>query len=78
MVSWDEILTLPVQNPLMLEFSAVDIVCSRVEGWRETMGRLAIIPYTRDINFLRGKSNNKDCPIQFHVKETRRLCPEMN
>ena len=31
MVSWDEIVTLLVQNPLMLEFSATDIVWSRVE-----------------------------------------------
>ena len=31
MVSWDEILTLLVQNPLMLEFSVVDILWSTVE-----------------------------------------------
>lgn len=72
MARWDEILTLPVQSPPTLEFSAADIVWSRVEGWRETMDRLALIPFTRVNDFLRGESNNKDCPTKFHVEARRR------
>ncbi|XP_020243005.1 uncharacterized protein LOC109821233 [Asparagus officinalis] len=72
MARWDEILTLPVQNPPTSEFSAADIVWSRVEGWRETMDRLALIPFSRVNDFVRGESNNKDCPTRFHVEARRR------
>ncbi|KAJ6790841.1 Uncharacterized protein M6B38_248215 [Iris pallida] len=77
MARWDEILTLPVQNPPTPEFSAADITWSRVEGWRETMDRLALIPFTRVGDFVRGESNNKDCPTRFHVEARRRRPPEM-
>ncbi|KAG0478763.1 hypothetical protein HPP92_013482 [Vanilla planifolia] len=36
MARWDEILTLPVQSPPTLEFSAVDIVWSRWKLWNPT------------------------------------------
>ncbi|CAL9193841.1 unnamed protein product [Musa hybrid cultivar] len=77
MARWDEILTLPVQNPPTLEFSAADIVWSRVEGWREKMDRLALIPFSRVNDFVRGESNNKECPTRFHVEARRRRPPEM-
>lgn len=77
MARWDEILTLPVQNPQTLEFSAADIVWSRVEGWRDKMDRLALIPFSRVNDFVRGESNNKDCPTRFHVEARRRRPPEM-
>ncbi|XP_010921093.1 uncharacterized protein [Elaeis guineensis] len=77
MARWDEILTLPVQNPPTLEFSAADIVWSRVEGWREQMDRLALIPFSRVNDFVRGESNNKECPTRFHVEARRRRPPEM-
>ncbi|KAG0478816.1 hypothetical protein HPP92_013535 [Vanilla planifolia] len=78
MARWDEILTLPVQSPPTLEFSAVDIVWSRVEGWRETMDRLALIPFSRVNDFVRGESNNKGCPTKFHVEARRRRSPEIS
>ncbi|KAG6519632.1 hypothetical protein ZIOFF_023129 [Zingiber officinale] len=77
MARWDEILTLPVQNPQTLEFSAADIVWSRVEGWRDKMDRLALIPFSRVNDFVRGESNNKECPTRFHVEARRRRPPQM-
>ncbi|CAD6226395.1 unnamed protein product [Miscanthus lutarioriparius] len=78
MTRWDEILTLPVQNPPSLEFSAADISWSMVEGWKDSMDRLALIPYSRVNDFVRGESNNKDCPTRFHVEARRRRPPTMN
>ncbi|CAO2167533.1 unnamed protein product [Urochloa humidicola] len=78
MTRWDEILTLPVQNPPALEFSAADIIWSMVEGWKDSMDRLALIPYSRVNDFVRGESNNKDCPTRFHVEARRRRPPTMN
>ncbi|KAG8081135.1 hypothetical protein GUJ93_ZPchr0007g6371 [Zizania palustris] len=78
MARWDEILTLPVQNPPTLEFSAADIMWSRVEGWRDSMDRLALIPFSRVNDFVRGESNNKECPTRFHVEARRRRPPTMS
>ncbi|KAF8677907.1 hypothetical protein HU200_046392 [Digitaria exilis] len=78
MTRWDEILTLPVQSPPTLEFSAADIMWSMVEGWRDSMDRLALIPYSRVNDFVRGESNNRDCPTRFHVEARRRRSPSMN
>ncbi|KAL6844363.1 hypothetical protein ACP4OV_026036 [Aristida adscensionis] len=78
MTRWDEILTLPVQNPPTLEFSAADIMWSMIEGWKDSMDRLALIPFSRVNDFVRGESNNKDCPTRFHVEARRRRPPTMN
>ncbi|XP_024928442.3 uncharacterized protein LOC107417124 [Ziziphus jujuba] len=77
MARWDEILSLPVQNPPTLEFSALDLVWSKVEGWRDNMDRLALIPFARVDDFVRGESANKDCPTRFHVEARRRRSPTM-
>lgn len=77
MTRWDEILTLPVQNPTILEFSAADITWSMVEGWKDSMDRLALIPFSRVGDFVRGESNNKECPTRFHVEARRRRSPTM-
>uniref|UniRef100_A0A0D9WWX6 Uncharacterized protein n=1 Tax=Leersia perrieri TaxID=77586 RepID=A0A0D9WWX6_9ORYZ len=78
MARWDEILTLPVQNPPTPEFSAADIMWSMVEGWKDSMDRLALIPFSRVNDFVRGESNNKECPTRFHVEARRRRPPTMN
>uniref|UniRef100_A0ACD5XJC1 Uncharacterized protein n=1 Tax=Avena sativa TaxID=4498 RepID=A0ACD5XJC1_AVESA len=78
MARWDEILTLPVQNPTTLEFSAADITWSMVVGWKDSMDRLALIPFSRVNDFVRGESNNKECPTRFHVEARRRRPPTMN
>ncbi|XP_078427939.1 zinc ion binding protein [Wolffia australiana] len=77
MARWDAILTLPVQNPPIPEFSSADIVWSRVEGWKEMMDRVALIPFTRINDFVRGESNRKECPTKFHVEARRRRPPDM-
>ncbi|KAK9274307.1 hypothetical protein L1049_019121 [Liquidambar formosana] len=77
MARWDEILSLPVQNPPTLEFSAGDIVWSKVEGWRDNIDRVSLIPFARVDDFVRGESSNKDCPTRFHVEARRRRPPEM-
>lgn len=76
MARWDEILTLPVQNPPTLEFSASDLVWSKIEGYRDNMDRLALVPFARVDDFVRGESNNKDCPTRFHVEARRRRSPK--
>lgn len=76
MARWDEILSLPVQNPPTPELSAADITWSKVEGWKETMDRLALIPYSRINDFVRGESNNKECPTRFHVEARRKRSTE--
>lgn len=72
MARWDEILSLPVQNPPSLEFSSDDLVWSKVEGWRDKLDRVALIPFARVDDFVRGESSNKDCPTRFHVEARRR------
>lgn len=72
MARWDEILTLPVQNPPTLEFSAADLTWSRVEGWCDNIDRLALIPFARVDDFLRGESSNEECPTRFHRLASRR------
>ncbi|KAL2254689.1 UNVERIFIED_CONTAM: hypothetical protein Sindi_0263600 [Sesamum indicum] len=76
MARWDEILSLPVQNPPTLEFSSTDLVWSKVEGWRDNIDRLALIPFARVDDFVRGESNNKECPTRFHVEARRRRTPK--
>ncbi|KAB1225218.1 hypothetical protein CJ030_MR1G025749 [Morella rubra] len=77
MARWDEILSLPVQNPPTLEFSSADLVWSKVEGWRDKTNRVVLIPFARVDDFVRGESANKECPTRFHVEARRRRPPEM-
>jgi hypothetical protein len=77
MARWDEILSLPVQNPPTLEFSSADLVWSKVEGWRDKTNRVVLIPFARVDDFVQGESANKDCPTRFHVEARRRRPPEM-
>ena len=71
MTRWDEILSLPVQNPSTLEFAACDLVWSKIKGHHNNLDRLALIPFPRVNDFVRGESNNKDCPTEFHVRANR-------
>ncbi|XP_068650431.1 uncharacterized protein [Aristolochia californica] len=76
MARWDEILTLPVQSPPTLEFSAGDLVWSKVDGWRDSVDRVSLIPFTRVDDFVRGEQSNKECPTRFHVEARRRRSTE--
>ncbi|KAF7825997.1 uncharacterized protein G2W53_017161 [Senna tora] len=77
MARWDAILSLPVQNPPTLEFSSLHLVWSKVEGWHDKLDRVALIPFARVDDFVRGESSNKDCPTRFHVEARRRRPPSM-
>ncbi|EPS74375.1 hypothetical protein M569_00380, partial [Genlisea aurea] len=72
MARWDEIFSLPVQNPSTMEFSSVDLVWSKIEGWRDKIDRLALIPFSRVDDFVRGESNSMECPTRFHVEARRK------
>ncbi|CAL0320107.1 unnamed protein product [Lupinus luteus] len=75
MARWDAILSLPVQNPPALEISSTDLVWSKVEGWCDKLDRVALIPFARVDDFVRGESNNQDCPTRFHVEARRKRPP---
>ncbi|WJX28066.1 hypothetical protein P8452_16831 [Trifolium repens] len=75
MARWDAILSLPVQNPPTLEISSDELVWSKVEGWHDKLDRVALIPFARVDDFVRGESNNKECPTRFHVEARRRRSP---
>ncbi|KAK6918635.1 hypothetical protein RJ641_017057 [Dillenia turbinata] len=72
MARWDRILTLPRQNPPSLEFSSADLEWSKVEGWRDKINNVALIPFERVNDFVKGESSNKDCPTRFHVEARRK------
>ncbi|KAM0960792.1 hypothetical protein ACFX2C_025789 [Malus domestica] len=76
MARWDEIMSLPVQSPPALEFSSSDLVWSKVEGWRDKKDRVALIPFRRVDDFLRGESSNKECPTRFYVEARQRRQPK--
>ena len=71
MARWDAILSLPVQSPSTSDFSAADLVWSKIEGFRDKVDRIALIPFARVDDFIRGESANKDCPTGFHVEARR-------
>ena len=77
MAKWDEILSLPVQNPPTLEFFATDVAWSKVEGWHNKINRVVIIPFARVNDFVKGESENKDCSSRFHVEARRQRSPYM-
>ncbi|GJY06142.1 hypothetical protein Tco_0373196 [Tanacetum coccineum] len=54
-----------------MEFAACDLVWSKIEGHRDNLDRLALIPFPRVDDFVRGEANNKDCPTRFHVEARR-------
>ena len=54
-----------------------DLVWSKVEGWHNKIDRVAVIPFARVNDFVKGESKNKDCPSRFHVEARRRRRPEM-
>eukprot|EP01018_Ginkgo_biloba_P040165 Gb_09265 [translate_table: standard] len=75
MARWDDILTLPVQEPSANEFSSADLNWTKVEGWRQSVDDVALIPFLRVDDFVKGESSNIECPSKFRV-EARRKKPE--
>lgn len=75
MARMEDILNLPVQDPPYSEFSAAHINWFKVEGGRQGGDDIALIPFSRVDDFVKGESSNADCPASFRV-ESRRKRPE--
>ncbi|KAH9326839.1 hypothetical protein KI387_007017, partial [Taxus chinensis] len=75
MARWDDILTLPVQEPPTIEFSSSDLVWVKVEGWGQNVDNVARIPFSRVNDFVKGESSSIEHPTKFRV-EARRKKPE--
>ncbi|KAK6140830.1 hypothetical protein DH2020_025424 [Rehmannia glutinosa] len=75
MARMEDILSLPVQDPPYAEFSAAHINWVKVEGGRQGGDDIALIPFSRVDDFVKGESSNAECPASFRV-ESRRKRPE--
>ncbi|XP_010249825.1 PREDICTED: uncharacterized protein LOC104592258 isoform X2 [Nelumbo nucifera] len=71
----EDILSLPVQDPPCAEFSAAHINWVKVEGGRQGGDDIALIPFSRVDDFVKGESTNAECPANFRI-ESRRKRPE--
>ncbi|KAK6929062.1 hypothetical protein RJ641_005267 [Dillenia turbinata] len=71
----EDILNLPVQDPPCSEFSAAHINWVKVEGGRQGGDDIALIPFARVEDFVKGESTNAECPASFRI-ESRRKRPE--
>lgn len=71
----EDILNLPVQDPSCAEFSAAHLNWVKVEGGRQGGDDIALIPYCRVDDFVKGESSNAECPASFRI-ESRRKRPE--
>ncbi|RZC06254.1 hypothetical protein D0Y65_014013 [Glycine soja] len=59
------ILNLPVQDPLCPEFSAAHINWVKLEGGRQCGDNIALIPFARVDDFVKGESSNPPMPCEF-------------
>ncbi|XP_042490648.1 uncharacterized protein LOC122070532 [Macadamia integrifolia] len=71
----EDILNLPVQDPPYMEFSAAHINWVKIEGGRQGGDDIALIPFARVDDFVKGESTNAECPASFRI-ESRRKRPE--
>lgn len=68
----EDILNLPVQDPPSTEFSAAHLNWVKVEGGRQGGDDIALIPFSRVGDFVRGESTNADCPASFRIESRRK------
>lgn len=68
----EDILNLPVQDPPCAEFSAADIKWVKVEGGRQGGDDIALIPFARVDDFVKGESSNAECPANFRIESRRK------
>lgn len=66
------ILSLPVQDPPCAEISAAHINWVKVEGGHQGGDDIALIPYARVDDFVKGESTNVECPASFRVESRRK------
>ncbi|OUZ99897.1 zinc finger protein [Macleaya cordata] len=68
----EDILNLPVQDPPCAEFSAAHINWVKVEGGRQGGDDVALIPFCRVDDFVKGESTNVECPASFRIESRRK------
>ncbi|KAJ4846204.1 hypothetical protein Tsubulata_034731 [Turnera subulata] len=68
----EDILNLPVQDPPGAEFSAAHIKWVKVEGGRQGGDDIALIPFARVDDFVKGESSNAECPASFRIESRRK------
>lgn len=68
----EDILSLPVQDPPCAEFSASQLNWVKVVGGRQGGDDVALIPFARVEDFVKGESSNADCPASFRIESRRR------
>ncbi|KAG6643868.1 hypothetical protein CIPAW_08G016500 [Carya illinoinensis] len=68
----EDILSLPVQDPPFAEFSAAHLKWVKVEGGRQGGDDIALIPYARVEDFVKGESSNAECPASFRIESSRK------
>lgn len=68
----EDILNLPVQDPPCAEFSAAYLKWVKVEGGRQGGDDIALIPFARVEDFVKGESSNAECPASFRIESRRK------
>ncbi|XP_057960007.1 uncharacterized protein LOC131152257 isoform X2 [Malania oleifera] len=68
----ENILNLPLQDPPCAEFSAAQIKWVKVEGGRQGGDDIALIPFSRVDDFVKGESANAECPASFRIESRRK------
>lgn len=68
----EDILNLPVQDPPCLEFSAAHIKWEKVEGGRQRGADIALVPFSRVEDFVKGESSDAECPARFRIESRRK------
>ncbi|XP_077212190.1 uncharacterized protein LOC143847287 [Tasmannia lanceolata] len=68
----EDILNLPVQDPPCTEISAAHINWVKVDGGRQGGDDIALIPFCRVDDFVKGESTNAECPASFRIESRRK------
>nr|XP_029121164.1 uncharacterized protein LOC105047737 isoform X1 [Elaeis guineensis] len=68
----EDILNLPVQDPPLFEFSAANLNWIKVDGGRQGGDDIALIPFSRVDDFVKGESSNAECPASFRIESRRK------
>ncbi|KAM1200734.1 hypothetical protein ACFX2I_016974 [Malus domestica] len=69
----EDILNLPVRDPRHAEFSAAHIKWVKVEGGRQGGDDIALIPFARVGDFVKGECSSAECPASFRVESRRKI-----
>ncbi|KAK2983122.1 hypothetical protein RJ640_022594 [Escallonia rubra] len=72
MARMEDILNLPVQDPPCAEFSAAHLDWAKVDGGRQGGDDIALVPFARVNDFVKGESANAECPANFRVESRRK------